>query len=248
MSENNNTIHFCNEIVKSKSRKEKSYHLCDRSLSEPKECTEKREKNGRRRSKSNSKVIKIFDRLKNGYQKAKLNLSVLNSTSTTYKHAPPDLNLCCKSKAATNFKDYLIFGRTTIHDSSKGSYGAVYTASSKNGNKYAKDVFLDDLKRFIDLKHPNILRLFSVFDSSNDDKIYLTSDFNLQSLFISDIWSLGVTLYCLVYGNLPWTHKNVMEVIDNILNSIPSINAALYDLIGRMICKDPEYRITFAEI
>uniref|UniRef100_A0A6B2G174 Serine/threonine-protein kinase PLK4 (Trinotate prediction) n=1 Tax=Myxobolus squamalis TaxID=59785 RepID=A0A6B2G174_MYXSQ len=210
MSENNNTIHFCNEILKSKSRKEKSLHLCDRSLSEPKESTAKREKNGRRRSKSNSKVIKIFDRLKNGYQKAKLNLSVLNSSLATYKHPPLDSNLCCKSKAATNFKDYLIFGRTTIHDSSKndrldsfslgniigrGSYGAVYNASSKNGQKYAiklvlyaklkqnirfnskkfkaKDVFLDDLKRFIDIKHPNILRLFSVFDSSNDDKIYL---------------------------------------------------------------------------
>ena len=68
----------------------------------------------------------------------------------------------------------------------------------------------------------------------------------------ADIWSLGVTLFCLVTGYLPFHGDNVMEVYSKITNSEPeipdSLSSELADLLGLMLVKCPLERVSLAQL
>ncbi|CAM0142812.1 hypothetical protein VKS41_002624 [Umbelopsis sp. WA50703] len=72
------------------------------------------------------------------------------------------------------------------------------------------------------------------------------------SLVATDIWSMGVTLYCLIYGHLPFPKANVLELFESIRNDPvpyePNTNPELVDLLQKMLTKDPEERITVNQI
>lgn len=69
-----------------------------------------------------------------------------------------------------------------------------------------------------------------------------------------DVWALGVTLYCLVYGRCPFMAETEWELF----NVIPrkelefpddvQVPPSLKDLIGRLLTKDPTARITLADV
>lgn len=69
-----------------------------------------------------------------------------------------------------------------------------------------------------------------------------------------DIWSMGVTLYAFVFGDVPWRDENVVALYRKIqtepvrLPPRPAISSELSDLICRMLEKDPEQRITLPQI
>lgn len=69
-----------------------------------------------------------------------------------------------------------------------------------------------------------------------------------------DIWSLGITLYAFVYGNVPFHDDNLMGLYSKIRSdnvvfpSEPKISELLKDLISKMLVKNPSSRITLPEI
>ena len=68
----------------------------------------------------------------------------------------------------------------------------------------------------------------------------------------ADIWSMGVTLYCMRYGHIPFEKGSMIELYDSIrTDEIPlseESDANFADLMRRMLDKDPDSRITMNEI
>jgi [calcium/calmodulin-dependent protein kinase] kinase len=67
----------------------------------------------------------------------------------------------------------------------------------------------------------------------------------------ADIWSMGVSLYCLRFGCIPFERPGVLELYNAIRNDnleIHETDSEFCDLIRKMLEKDPKKRITMAEI
>jgi serine/threonine protein kinase len=67
-----------------------------------------------------------------------------------------------------------------------------------------------------------------------------------------DLWSLGVVLYAMVCGRLPWYCENIGSIQQQILNNQVTSPFHLSDdcrnVIERLLCKDPRERITLDEL
>ncbi|KAL7937685.1 kinase-like protein [Trichoderma chlorosporum] len=68
----------------------------------------------------------------------------------------------------------------------------------------------------------------------------------------ADIWSMGVTLYCLKYGKIPFNREAVLEIYEAIKAEEPELpkdeNPSFVHLMGRLLDKNPETRITMPEL
>ncbi|CAG7720400.1 unnamed protein product [Allacma fusca] len=70
----------------------------------------------------------------------------------------------------------------------------------------------------------------------------------------ADIWQMGVTLYSLVFGRVPFHDSNIMTLYNKIQREKlvfpdkPIISNMLKDLLCKMLTKDPQNRISLPEI
>ena len=67
----------------------------------------------------------------------------------------------------------------------------------------------------------------------------------------ADIWSMGVTLFCLAFGKIPFQETNMLGLFEAIKNNpveMPECNPDLKDLLSRILEKDPMKRIDMDEI
>jgi serine/threonine protein kinase len=83
---------------------------------------------------------------------------------------------------------------------------------------------------------------------------YMTDPLRLQYREHTDIWSLGVTLYCFVHGHTPFQATDLQtlyrkireEPIPLLIN--PSLSGSLHHLLLRMMERDPSKRIHLKDI
>ncbi|GJC80641.1 calcium/calmodulin-dependent protein kinase kinase cmkC [Colletotrichum liriopes] len=68
----------------------------------------------------------------------------------------------------------------------------------------------------------------------------------------ADIWSMGVSLYCLRYGKIPFEHEGVLEMYEAIKTESPDLpedeDPDFVDLMSRILEKDPQKRIQMSEL
>ncbi|OHW93568.1 CAMKK CAMKK-meta protein kinase [Colletotrichum incanum] len=68
----------------------------------------------------------------------------------------------------------------------------------------------------------------------------------------ADIWSMGVSLYCLRYGKIPFEQEGVLEMYEAIKTESPDLpedeNPDFVDLMNRILEKDPQKRIQMSEL
>jgi calcium/calmodulin-dependent protein kinase kinase 2 len=68
----------------------------------------------------------------------------------------------------------------------------------------------------------------------------------------ADIWSMGVSLYCLRFGRIPFERPGVLELYEAIKNDdvdyTPDSDPKFLDLMKRILEKDPRKRITMKEL
>jgi calcium/calmodulin-dependent protein kinase kinase 2 len=68
----------------------------------------------------------------------------------------------------------------------------------------------------------------------------------------ADIYSMGVSLYCLMFGRIPFEGSGILELYEAIRNDGPVVDPKMgtnfVDLMQKILEKDPWKRITMREL
>ncbi|KAM0678466.1 hypothetical protein BDAP_000865 [Binucleata daphniae] len=109
--------------------------------------------------------------------------------------------------------------------------------------------------KIVDFGFASIYRLDSFCTTHCGSSYYAAPEMVLAKRYIGpevDIWSLGIILYAMIHGKLPFEGKDVNELYANIVKGKffvkANITKSLADLLNRMICLESKYRATLYEV
>eukprot|EP00026_Physarum_polycephalum_P003024 Phypoly_transcript_03033.p1 GENE.Phypoly_transcript_03033~~Phypoly_transcript_03033.p1 ORF type:complete len:735 (+),score=94.37 Phypoly_transcript_03033:242-2446(+) len=101
----------------------------------------------------------------------------------------------------------------------------------------------------------NMIEPGKLLDSFCGSPLYAAPEILLAERYVGppiDVWSIGVILYALLCGHLPWNGESQAEISHNSIKGIydepQEISMAGRDIIRRMLNPDPKARISIAEI
>lgn len=164
------------------------------------------------------------EQIKNIFAQIVAGVSFLHENSIVHQDLKPS-NILLKSD-----------GRVLISDFGIG-HSFQYAAMVVGTPAYQAPEVIDDSEIF-DLSTENLL------EEEEQAKSYPGEE---------DVWSLGVTLYELVFHDIPFYGGNVFEIVrsilmTDILEPPAPCDPTLWDLISKMLTVDPKQRITVQEI
>lgn len=118
---------------------------------------------------------------------------------------------------------------------------------------------IDGNVKINDFGFSNLIRPGKLFNTFCGSPIYAPPEIILEKEYVGptvDIWSMGVILYALVNGQLPWRlGKNGRIIdIDKLLagqfenSASANLTKGVKDLMNRMIVADPNHRATLQEV
>lgn len=101
-----------------------------------------------------------------------------------------------------------------------------------------------------------------VFEDDNDElrrspgtPVFTAPECCLGSTYrgrAADTWAVGVTLYCLIFGQYPFLGDTLQDTYDKIVNNaltLPDdLDPQLKNLLEGLLCKDPKHRITLPSV
>lgn len=136
---------------------------------------------------------------------------------------------------------------------------------------HALDIIHRDIKPAnLLVSHEGVVKISDFGVSSFDDKEVLSETAGTPAFFAPelcctdvhvrpritkaiDIWALGVTLYCFIFGQCPFTAATEFELFDVIPTQplsfpYPLQDNDLEDLLHKLLTKDPDERITLDQV
>jgi len=112
-----------------------------------------------------------------------------------------------------------------------------------------------DIAKISDFGYAATYKLESYLSDFVGSPFYVSPEIILAKKYFGpeiDVWSLGVLLYTMTTGTLPWEGQNLKEVMKNIAIGnlvVPDfLSSDCLDLIKRILTVDPRKRATITEI
>ncbi|OLY83123.1 putative serine/threonine-protein kinase [Smittium mucronatum] len=115
----------------------------------------------------------------------------------------------------------------------------------------------EDILKISDFGASRIIHKDTVINQNQGTPAFMspelyTSQADKVDDFAADVWALGASLYCMVFGRIPFHGESINDISKHVINDpieFPTgTDQLLIDLLKKMLEKDPSQRASFEDI